>query len=147
MSLQNEKCVSLEQLIGTWLVRRKIVDYLAHTAHLFEGLAILTHDRFEERGELKLNGLTFRSCRTYKLAWSASSVAVLFPNDAVFIQLARANSQVVRHVCGSDDYRGRLLFRNAFSWVESWRVCGPRKNYSSRSHYRRFDSAPRSDSV
>lgn len=124
--------------IGTWRVRRKIVDYRAGTTAVFEGTAIITADSFEEKGRLTLNGAVFNSARSYRLCFGARTVEVSFPDGAEFIQLGDGAVQATPHLCGRDDYAGRFFFADRDTWAECWRVTGPQKHYASVSRYTRL---------
>ena len=121
--------------IGSWQVRRKIVDHLTGATSFFEGRATITADRFEEEGHLTLGASRLHATRVYRLQATPQGLAVNFPDGAEFIVLTSAASQQVRHLCGADTYIGRLFFLNATTWAEAWRVTGPRKHYASLTRY------------
>lgn len=127
--------------IGTWRVRRKIVDYRAGTSSVFEGTAVITAERFEEKGQLTLNGAVFNSARTYRLRFGARFAEVSFPDDSEFIRLGDGAVQTTPHLCGRDDYAGRFFFTDRDTWAEVWRVTGPQKRYASVSRYERVTAA------
>lgn len=121
--------------IGTWRVRRKIVDYRAGTSSVFAGTAVITAESFEEKGQLTLNGAVFNSARSYRLRFGPRSVEVSFPDGSDFIRLGDGAVQVTPHLCGRDDYAGRFFFTDRDTWAEVWRVTGPQKHYASVSRY------------
>jgi hypothetical protein len=133
----------LRPYLGTWDVRRKVIDRLNASLVLFEGQAFVTSHQFEEHGDTTTGHVTLRSSRTYRLRSEAEHVAVYFPNLAEFIRIGNGASQPLVHRCGPDLYRGRLFFRGPDAWAEMWHVQGPRKHYISLAHYRRAYSAAR----
>ena len=122
-------------LRGTWQAQRKIVDHLARATSSFEGTATLTPDRFHEEGHLTLGASRLHATRAYRLRATAQGVTVDFPDGSEFVALTHAASQKVRHVCGADTYVGHFFFVDATTWVEAWRVNGPRKHYRSLTRY------------
>ncbi|AYG58411.1 DUF6314 family protein [Rhizobium jaguaris] len=127
----------LNSYLGTWDVRRKIIDRLNGGVISFEGQAFVTPVQFEEHGDTTADHATLRSSRTYRLRGEAKHLAVCFPNLTEFIRIGNGASQRVVHHCGTDLYRGRLFFRGPDAWAEMWHVQGPRKHYVSLAHYRR----------
>jgi hypothetical protein len=121
--------------IGQWKARRKIVDHLAGATSVFEGNATVTSDRFEEEGHLTLGASRLHATRAYRLQVTPQGVTVNFPDGSEFIALTQAASQKVRHLCGADTYIGHFFFVDATTWVEAWRVTGPRKHYASLTRY------------
>lgn len=125
--------------VGSWRVRRTVVNHLDHTQHHFAGVATITKTSIVERGELQIGTATVEANRSYQLAMDDDGITVLFPTGLEFIKLGLAPNQVAHHHCGSDLYRGKFLFRNTNFWIEFWRVYGPRKRYSSLTTYRRIE--------
>lgn len=125
----------LGDLTGKWEARRKIVDHLAGATSLFEGRATITPDRFEEEGHLTLGASRLHATRVYRLQPTPHGVAVSFPDGSEFIALTHAASQRVHHLCGADTYVGHFFFVDATTWVEAWRVTGPRKHYASLTRF------------
>jgi hypothetical protein len=132
-----EQPAVFDAFLGTWSVRRKIVDYRSGGIFSFEGKAVLTNTSFEEQGQIDYGDSIFSAERAYKIQADGDSISVLFPNGARFIELGSAVSQAVYHYCGQDTYIGRFYFRGRETWAERWRVSGPRKHYASLAHYRR----------
>jgi hypothetical protein len=120
---------------GTWKAQRKIVDHLARATSSFAGTATLTSDRFHEEGHLTLGASRLHATRSYRLSATPQGIMVSFPDGSEFIALTRAASQKVLHVCGADTYVGRFFFVDSTTWVEAWRVTGPRKHYTSLTRY------------
>ncbi|AYG65478.1 MULTISPECIES: DUF6314 family protein [unclassified Rhizobium] len=128
----------LKPYLGTWEVRRRIIDRFNRFLITFEGQAFVTPVQFEEHGDTRSEHATLRSSRTYRLDDADDDVVVRFPNLSEFIRIGEGASQRVTHHCGPDLYRGRLFFRTSDAWAEMWHVRGPRKHYLSLAHYRRI---------
>ena len=127
----------LNLYLGTWEVKRRILDRFNCSLLTFEGQAFVTPVQFEEHGETRSDHATLRSSRTYRLDDAYDHLVVRFPNLSEFIRIGDSASQRVTHHCGPDLYRGHLFFRSPDTWAEMWHVRGPRKNYLSLAHYRR----------
>lgn len=128
----------LKPYLGTWNVKRRIIDRFNRSVITFEGQAFVTPVQFEEHGDTRGDHATLRSSRTYRLDDDlAETLIVRFPSLAEFIRIDDGGSQRVVHHCGPDLYRGRLFFRGVDAWAEMWHVRGPRKHYLSLAHYRR----------
>ena len=125
-------------LLGSWQVRRTVIDFLAGTNCVFSGQAVVTADAFEETGGIRIGERTLPASRSYRLERRGDVIAVLRADGSAFISLDGPASQSVRHDCGADLYVGRLLFRGPHEWAEAWRVKGPRKNYASLSRFSRL---------
>lgn len=124
--------------VGSWQVRRTVVDHLNRAKHRFAGTATVTETLISERGELQIGTATVEANRSYQLAMDDDGISVRFPTGLDFVRLGLAPNQIAHHHCGSDMYRGKFLFRNTNFWIEFWRVNGPRKRYSSLTSYRRI---------
>ena len=125
----------LNLYLGTWEVKRRIIDRFNRSVITFEGQAFVTPVQFEEHGDTRSEHATLRSSRTYRLDDAHDDLVVRFPNLSEFIRLGERASQRVIHLCGPDLYRGRFFFRTSDAWAEMWHVRGPRKNYLSLAHY------------
>ncbi len=128
-----------DAFIGTWSVRRTVIDFLAGTRCVFSGQAVVTAYAFEETGDISIGERTLPASRSYRLERRADMISVLRADGSAFISLDGRASQSVRHDCGADLYLGRLLFRGPDEWAEAWRVKGPRKNYASLSRFVRLN--------
>ncbi|NLS19669.1 hypothetical protein HGP16_24335 [Rhizobium sp. P40RR-XXII] len=128
----------LSPFLGTWEVKRRIIDRFNRSLITFEGQAFVTPVQFEEHGDMRSEQATLRSSRTYRLDDVDDDLVVRFPNLSEFIRIGEGASQRVTHHCGPDLYRGRLFFRTSDAWAEMWHVHGPRKSYLSLAHYRRI---------
>lgn len=127
-----------DAFIGSWRVRRTVIDFNGGPRCMFSGQAVVTADAFTESGEIQLGDRTLSASRSYRLERLGDAVAVLRADGSAFISLGEQPSQAVRHDCGADAYLGRFLFRGPDEWAEAWRVKGPRKNYASLSRFSRL---------
>jgi hypothetical protein len=134
-SLQAIEKFDAKIVCGTWQVTRKVIDHRAGAIYGFSGQAVITNELFEERGEMSVGRNVLQAVRTYRLVFEDAAVRVLYPSGSEFVSLGYDPSQHVSHLCGSDFYQGHFLFRSSDAWVETWRVHGPQKRYSSLSRY------------
>ncbi|UDL89108.1 DUF6314 family protein [Mesorhizobium sp. PAMC28654] len=125
-------------LLGSWQVRRTVIDFRAGTSCAFSGQAVVTADGFAESGEVRLGERALSASRSYRLERRGDVLAVLRADGSDFISLDGRASQSVRHDCGADLYAGRFFFRGPHEWTEAWRVKGPRKNYASLGRFVRL---------
>lgn len=125
--------------VGGWQVRRTVVDHLNRAKHRFAGTATITETSIAERGALQIGSAIVEASRSYRLAMEDDGITVQFPTGLEFVKLRLAPRQIAHHHCGSDNYRGKFLFRNNDFWIEFWRVSGPRKRYSSLTKYQRME--------
>lgn len=131
------KLIGPDDFQGTWDVRRRIVDHLSGAVHHFAGKAVIGASEFSETGNVSYGTFSLKAARRYLLRSQENDLAIAFADGRPFIRLDGRASQAVRHLCGDDDYRGRFFFRSTDTWVEEWRVAGPRKRYVSLARYRR----------
>ena len=124
--------------VGTWQVRRIVIDHLNHIRHDFTGSATITETSIVEQGQLWIGESTIDASRTYQLSMDDNYVVVSFLTGQEFVRLGLVGHPSVHHYCGADTYSGRFFFRNQDYWAEFWHVCGPRKRYASLTHYRRL---------
>ncbi len=129
--------IDLASSIGTWSVRRKIVDHHARAVYAFAGTAVVTLTDFHEVGKIWIGGRAFETARAYRLAASGVRVQVSYPDGSHFFEMNLTGRQTIRHTCRDDRYIGCFIFRSPDSWAELWRVHGLRKHYSSLSLYQR----------
>jgi L-methionine (R)-S-oxide reductase len=127
--------------IGTWKVRRTIVDRRTGVAARFVGAACVTAQHFSEEGETTIGQTTFASRRSYNLDFNEGALAISFPDGRPFIRIDATADQSIVHGCGDDIYTGRLAVCDLNHMVEIWRVIGPRKNYTSIAHFKRTQDA------
>ena len=124
----------LEDFLGTWRLRRRILDRRAGEAGRLAGLV-----RFEEgaggavqREEGTLT-LALRppmtATRTYLWSTAPGRLVVRFADGGEFHEFADdASLAEAEHLCGDDCYRVRYDFRGWPYWRAVWSVTGPRKD-------------------
>jgi len=127
-----------DAFIGSWRVRRTVIDFNGGPPCVFSGQAVVTADAFTESGEIRLGDRMLPASRSYRLQRQGDTVVVLRADSSAFISLGEQPSQAVQHDCGADVYLGRFFFRGPDEWAEAWRVNGPRKNYASLSRFHRL---------
>ncbi len=125
--------------IGKWCVSRVILDSRPKQVIVFNGVAEITHDAFDENGEMLLGGSRLETSRRYRLHLSGEQVEVTFPDGRPFFCIKLSAVQRVLHWCGEDVYRGRFIFLSNDEWSEMWNVLGPRKAYRSVTRYTRLN--------
>lgn len=128
---------SFEDFLGSWDVRRTIVDRLAKATYRFEGVSTVSNTSFVETGMVHWGATALRGERSYGLRAANGGLDILFPDGRLFVTIGDGAVQSVYHLCGDDQYAGRFYFEADGGWAEAWRVKGPRKNYASLARYRR----------
>jgi hypothetical protein len=124
----------LSAFLGTWRLRRRIVDRRAGTVarltgtcrfHAEDGGAIQ-----REEGRLSLPGGTvLTATRTYLWHEAGGRLAVRFVDGRAFHDFdAALIAPEATHPCGDDLYRVRYGFGRWPVWRAVWCVVGPRKD-------------------
>ncbi|MEO0389347.1 MAG: DUF6314 family protein [Pseudomonadota bacterium] len=89
---------------------------------------------YQETGVLTLPGAApFEAQQSYR--WGRG-MAVTFPNGRAFHRVPPQGGPVA-HWCKPDQYDGTYDFAAWPDWTLTWTVQGPRKDYTSVTHYRR----------
>ena len=127
----------LDDFLGSWDVKRTIVDRLAKASYRFEGTAVIGASSVVESGTVRSGAMSLKGDRSYELRRGDGELEILFPDGRLFVALGGAASQEVYHLCGEDHYSGRFFFQADGAWAEAWQVTGPRKRYVSLARYRR----------
>ena len=137
-------------LVGGWRVEREIDDHRAGRTAQFEGEAVFTSaDRaldYLETGHLSIDRQIHEASQRYHWTFPAYDCAdVLFSDGRPFHSIALTwHSADTVHHCAPDDYAGLYRFDTPTQWYLTWRVTGPRKNYTSHSLYTRLHRSPQS---
>ncbi len=124
----------LDDFLGTWRLRRRILDRRAGEAGRLDGLV-----RFEagaggavqrEEGTLTLaSRQQMTATRTYLWSAAPGRLVVRFADGSDFHDFSDdADNPEAEHPCGDDLYRVRYDFRGWPAWRAVWRVSGPRKD-------------------
>ncbi|WP_375255967.1 DUF6314 family protein [Yoonia sp.] len=131
-----------EDFVGTWRLRRKIVDHLSGQEGHLQGEAVLTPDGdrrliYDESGTLVLaHGTEMVATRRYLWDFVGQQVVVTFEDGRPFHQFMPAGDvDGTDHPCGDDFYTVQYHFTTWPIWEAVWTVNGPRKDYVSRSDY------------
>jgi len=138
-----------DTLRGNWSVNREIEDRFNATEDrtggqggFFTGTAQFSGDipnlAYREKGTLAIGGTSLQAERQYIWQCHASSVTVLHKDGTPFHDFTLIDgSATAEHVCGNDLYRGAYWFRSPAEWQVTWVVCGPRKDFTSKTTYHR----------
>ncbi len=129
---------TLNDFEGAWTLRRFITHASGAEAE-FRGTATWTPDdqgrlRCSEDGLLKVGqGAPVTARQTY--LWE-DGLRVHF-SDGRFFHTVPASGGDASHWCDPDQYDGAYDFSDWPKWTVTWRVLGPRKDYTMRSAYSR----------
>jgi hypothetical protein len=136
--------IILDDFAGEWCLSRHIEDALAKGTARLEGFC-----RFEpqeggllctEGGTLSLPGRETGFTAERRYLWQIDPIGIaVFFDDGQFFHRFDPNDPAPRadHDCAPDAYAVRYDFSNWPLWSAVWRVKGPRKDYLSKSIYRR----------
>lgn len=145
--MRRKHAVSLAEFAGLWRLSRRIADRRGKTEGRFEGQARLAPGPdgaaglvYVEEGKLFL-GDAAPLAATRRLLWQPAAdggIAVAFADGRPFHRIRPGGLMPVdTHVCGADLYQVEYDFRDWPAWGVTWRVVGPRKDYSLQSRYSR----------
>ncbi len=126
---------------GGWSIARHIDDHRSGQSGHFHGTAqfcaVPEGLAYHEAGLLTLGqALPLTATRDYLWCWSEKRIHVNYADGRPFHDFDPADP-VARHYCDPDDYRVRYDFGGWPHWTADWSVTGPRKDYVSRSCFRR----------
>jgi len=131
-----------DTLRGNWSVNRVINDRKGNQNGSFTGTAGFSGPDstllYIEDGTLAIAGSTLRAQRRYHWVCEGNTAEVSYDDGRFFHRFAVIDgSATAEHLCGEDLYRASYAFRSASDWQVTWRVTGPRKDYTSVTSYRR----------
>jgi hypothetical protein len=94
---------------------------------------------YRETGVMQLATYTGNATQTYYYEFPHDAVAeVSFSDRRFFYTLDLTTSHCdIRHVCGEDIYSGVFEAISETTYQQSWRVIGPRKDYTSETTFSR----------
>ena len=148
--LGGESMPQLDDFLGAWRLRRRILDRRAgETGRLF-GQAVFRAGGGgavqDEGGTLTLASRPpMTATRTYLWSAAPGRLVVRFADGADFHDFtADAAMPEAEHLCGDDLYRVRYDFRRWPAWWAVWRVTGPRKDLLIASAFAPLAPAPAS---
>lgn len=130
----------LQDFEGLWRLERRIHDARGPDAR-FSGTARFVPDGegliLDEAGRLDLTGQgAFQAERRYLWRPDGACIAVFFADGRDFHRFDPGQGAAVAdHWCDPDTYQVRYDFSDWPRWQAEWRVTGPRKDYTMRSHY------------
>lgn len=133
-----------DYLIGAWRVTRHIDDRRGGGTARFDGestfLAVGDGLNYAESGCLTIGGQAHDAAQTNHWTFPADDIAeVQFADGRAFHTLILdGHAATATHHCTPDDYHGTYAFKSRDEWHLTWRVIGPRKDYTSRSVYTRL---------
>lgn len=135
----------LDLLGGCWTLARRIDDRLTGLNGSFEGTATFRPAAapemldYHETGTLSYGALRHNAERVYLWHCEAPDRALVsFADGRPFHVVApKGGIAEADHLCGSDHYSGRYVFETSDRWHLTWRVKGPRKDYTMDSTYTR----------
>jgi hypothetical protein len=126
---------------GHWQLSRQITDALHGQDGRLEGRTAFVPNgrglRYTETGQLTLiSGAVMQATRSYLWDADNTGVVVRFDTGAPFHRFdLTGTTQGTSHLCGADMYLVTYDFTQWPAWTATWRVTGPRKNYTSISQY------------
>jgi len=128
-------------LLGSWVLRRALVDDRAQRHYRFEGSALFAPLEdgaldYRERGVLRGDGHEGIATRRLIYCFAEPSRAIVhFPDGHLFHALDLSRSRTsVRHDCPPDRYDGTFVIDGRDLLVR-WRVRGPETSYVSTPRY------------
>lgn len=134
--------LSAADFCGQWHLKRQISDRAARQSGHLKGTANLVNQgdgllRYDETGAFQLaQGPVMQAARRYQWRFSDVWVDVQFEDGRPFHGFVPDGLvDGTDHPCGADHYQVQYDFRNWPDWQARWTVIGPRKDYTSVSHY------------
>ncbi|MEM1388565.1 MAG: DUF6314 family protein [Pseudomonadota bacterium] len=138
--------IDLNRFAGQWQLSRVIEDHRAGTTLRFTGIARfdavdpadMTALDYAETGEMVLpDGARLKASRRYCWRLIDGVIEVLFDDGRPFHIVPTGSAPSAHHDCPPDSYDVAYAFADWPDWEATWRVRGPRKDYTMRSRYRR----------
>lgn len=132
-----------DYLRGIWKVKRQIKDRLGKQDNWFSGQAEFAGSgvglHYTESGNLTVGETLLEASQSYKWHCRGENAATIYYGDGrEFHQIeCKGKTADAEHLCGEDLYRARYQFDSATVWRVTWRVSGPRKDYTSVTTYKR----------
>lgn len=134
--------LGLADLVGVWGLERWIDDHRAGQGIAVSGMAeIAPHGAgalYDERAEMHLPGQPpLTATRRYLLEGDGPALRFLFEDGRYFHVLDLAvPAPRCHHDCPPDSYDVAYDFAAWPEWRATWRVTGPRKDYTMTTTYR-----------
>lgn len=136
--------LGLSDFVGMWQLQREIDDRHSSQQGAFQGTCTFREngpsrlDYFEE-GTIRFGtGPELTANRRYQWHFRPEVVDVRFEDGSAFHSFVpTGQAKGTEHPCGDDHYTVQYDFRSWPDWQATWRVTGPRKDYTSISRYTR----------
>lgn len=102
--------------------------------------------KYNEFGKIRFGeGPILEANRSYLWDFRQSDIAVSFEDGGPFHRFTPEGKVAgTDHPCGDDDYRVAYDFTAWPDWTATWTVTGPRKDYTSVSHYSEYNKREQS---
>jgi hypothetical protein len=133
-------------LQGKWSVKRNVFDSNKQPQALFIGeLNCKPNGKDSLAFEEELEGLFDNHCGKswlkQELTFNSPTNASLFQKGEYFHHLEFDTPfTLVHHACKEDQYLGLYVFhKENKSFTMTWKIKGPKKNYSLRAYYKKVD--------
>lgn len=134
-----------DDFLGEWTIERSIDDRHSAQVGAFQGRAMFASSGrseliYQETGQMRLGqGPRMTATRSYRWGFEGNTVFVSFEDARPFHSfIPEGIGAGTDHPCGDDYYRVAYDFERWPVWSAVWTVVGPRKDYTSTTHYRRF---------
>lgn len=152
----SKKYLQTKKMIGNWQSKRLILDSLNKSQALYFGkmritarteASIETGQGFKnefisfhlrEEGKLTTKDKTYQFSQDYLLYLFEGRCDVFFNNKSFFFGINGFEAkQKIEHLCQLDKYIGQITFVNESSFLLSFNVSGPKKEYYLKVLYKR----------
>jgi hypothetical protein len=131
-----------DALVGTWVIRRRMVDRPAAISAAMDGRLTLAPDGddivWAETGVLHWSGQDLDVSRRYLIRATGDGWWMLFPDGRPFHPWTPGRPVV--HPCGADVYTGVIRVDGPDRWRMLWDVTGPRKCQRIFTQFHRVDA-------
>ena len=129
-------------IIGEWKITRSIEDRLGKKYFTLDGVATFTNNAnlyyYNETGIIKSESFQSKAHQDYLWIVTKEGWKIKFRDGTHFYDLELARQeQDVYHKCKNDIYHGKFLLNLPNDIKVSWNVNGPRKDYVSRTYYKK----------
>lgn len=138
-----DKKLNLSGFVGEWRLSRRITDAKYGQNGRLEGVATFSDHLdglvYFENGKLTLDsGAMMQAERGYLWGADGTGIVVRFSDGSPFHRFDPTGQAMgTSHLCGADWYNVTYDFDAWPEWSATWTVTGPRKDYTSISHYKR----------
>lgn len=136
--------LGLHDFMGSWQVQRSIDDRHGQQHGGFHGTAWFVQSGparldYTEDGTIRFgNGPALKATRAYQWDIRPDLIDVQFADGRAFHSFTpQGKAEGSDHPCGADHYSVQYDFQEWPFWQAVWTVTGPRKDYTSTTHYRR----------